>query len=202
MSQGTAFFVRPDGVLLTALHVVDGARAVAVACLGREPAPATLGGGVRGRDLVALKTSLAAPAYLSLGDTRSLLPGDSVLTVGFAAVPNTDTTPRFSDGSLTAVSGPDTETAFLQMTIPVQPGGSGGPVVAADGSVVGVVSSGAAIILLLREPGIFPQNVSWAIKADFARPLFEQPPALPATKTRSEAIDRATRSACRVLVTR
>jgi len=99
-------------------------------------------------------------------------------------------------------AGPDAETAFLQMTVPVQPGGSGGPVVAADGSVVGVVSSGAAIILLLREPGIFPQNVSWAIKADFARPLFEQPPALPATKTRSEAIDRATRSACRVLVTR
>jgi S1-C subfamily serine protease len=151
---------------------------------------------------VALKTSLAAPAYLSLTDTRSLLPGDSVFTVGFAPGAGADTAPRFSEGSLSAVSGPDAETAFLQMTIPVQPGGSGGPVVAADGSVVGVVSSGAAIILLLREPGIFPQNVSWAIKADFARPLFEPPPPLPATKTRSEAIDRATRSACRVLVTR
>ena len=202
MSQGTAFFVRPDGILLTALHVVDGARAVAVACPGREPAPATLGSGVRGRDLVALKTSLTAPAYLSLAETRSLLPGDFVFTVGFATGATADTAPRFSDGSLTAVSGPDAETAFLQMTIPVQPGSSGGPVVAADGSVVGVVSSGAAIILLLREPGIFPQNVSWAIKADFARPLFEQPPALPAARTRSEAIDRATRSACRVLVTR
>jgi len=202
MSQGTAFFVRPDGVLLTALHVVDGARAVAVACPGREPAAATLGGGVRGRDLVALKTSLAAPAYLSLGDTRPLLPGDPVFTIGFAAAATVDGAPRFSDGSLTAVSGPDAETAFLQMSVPVQPGGSGGPVVAADGSVVGVVSSGAAIILLLREPGIFPQNVSWAIKADFARPLFEQPPALPATRTRTEAIDRASRSACRVLVTR
>ncbi len=202
MSQGTAFFVRPDGVLLTALHVVDGARAVTVACPGREPAAATLGSGVRGRDLVALKTSLAAPAYLSLGDTRQLLPGDPVFTVGFAAAATADAAPRLSGGSLTAVSGPDAETAFLQMTVSVQPGGSGGPVVAADGSVVGVVSSGAAIILLLREPGIFPQNVSWAIKADLARPLFEQPPALPATRSRTEAIDRATKSACRVLVTR
>ena len=202
MSQGTAFFVRPDGVLLTALHVVDGARAVAVACPGREPAAATLGSGVRGQDLVTLKTSLAAPTYLSLGDTRRLLPGDPVFTVGFPAAATAEAGARFSDGSLTAVSGPDAETAFLQMTMPVQPGGSGGPVVAADGSVVGVVSSGAAIILLLREPGIFPQNVSWAIKADFAGPLFEQPPPLPATKTRTEAIDRATKSACRVLVTR
>jgi S1-C subfamily serine protease len=202
MSQGTAFFVRPDGVLLTALHVVDGARAVAVACPGREPAAATLGSGVRGQDLVTLKTSLTAPTYLSLGDTRQLLPGDPIFTVGFPAAATGDAAPRFSDGSLTAVSGPDAETAFLQMTMPVQPGGSGGPVVGADGSVAGVVSSGAAIILLLREPGIFPQNVSWAIKADFARPLFEQPPPLPATRTRTEAIDRATKSACRVLVTR
>lgn len=202
MSQGTAFFVRPDGVLLTALHVVDGARAVAVACPGHEPAAATLGSGVRGQDLVTLKTSLAAPTYLSLGDTKRLLPGDPIFTVGFPAAATADAVPRFSDGSLTAVSGPDAETAFLQMTMLVQPGGAGGPVVAADGSAVGVVSSGAAIILLLREPGIFPQNVSWAIKADFARPLFEQPPPLPATRTRTEAIDRATKSACRVLVTR
>ena len=203
MSQGTAFFVRPDGLLLTALHVVDGARSVAVACPGREPAAATLGNGVRGQDLVALKTSLVAPAYLTLRDTRELLPGDPIFTVGFPGVSTADAAaPKFSDGSVSAVTGPDAETAFLQMTIPVRPGNSGGPVVGADGSAVGVVSSGAAIILLLREPGIFPQNVSWAIKADLGRPLFAQPPALPAARSRSEAIDRATRSACRVLVTR
>jgi len=200
--QGTAFFVRPDGVLLTALHVVDGARSIAVACPGREPAAATLGNGTRGRDLVALKTSLTAPAYLNLRDTRSLLPGDPIFTVGFPAANTPDPAPRFSDGSVSATSGPDAETAFLQMTVPVQSENSGGPVVATDGSVVGVVSSGAAIILLLREPGIFPQNVSWAIKADFGRPLFDQPPALPAAKSRNEAIDRATRSTCRVLATK
>ena len=33
---------------------------------GREPTAAPLGSGVRGRDLAVLKTSLAAPAYLSL----------------------------------------------------------------------------------------------------------------------------------------
>jgi S1-C subfamily serine protease len=202
MSHGTAFFVRPDGLLLTALHVVDGARSIAVACPGREPAAATLGNGVRGQDLVALKTSLVAPAYLTLRDTRALLPGDPIFTVGFPGVTTGDATPKFFDGSVSAVTGPDAETAFLQMTIPVQAGNSGGPVIAADGTAVGVVSSGAAIILLLREPGIFPQNVSWAIKADFGRPLFEQPPALPAAKSRTEAIDRATKSACRVLVTR
>src|SRR5215472_12051296 len=202
VSQGTAFFVRPDGVLLTALHVVDGARAVSVACPGREPVPAILASGTRNRDLVALKTSLSAPAYLTLHGARALLPGDPVFTVGFPTGTTAEAAPRFSDGSLNAVTGPDTETAFLQMTMPLQPGNAGGPVVAADGSAVGVVSSGAAVILLLREPGIFPQGVSWGIKADFAQPLFEAPPALPAARTWGEAVERATRSACRVLVTR
>ena len=202
VSQGTAFFVRPDGVLLTALHVVDGARSVSVACPGREPVPAILASGTRNRDLVALKTSLSAPAYLTLHGARALLPGDPVFTVGFPTGTTAEAAPRFSDGSLNAVTGPDTETAFLQMTMPLQPGNAGGPVVAADGSAVGVVSSGAAIILLLREPGIFPQGVSWGIKADFAQPLFEAPPALPAARTWGEAVERATRSACRVLVTR
>src|SRR5499425_2585854 len=202
VSQGTAFFVRPDGVLLTALHVVDGARSVSVACPGREPVPAILASGTRDRDLVALKTSLSAPAYLTLHGARALLPGDPVFTVGFPTGTTAEAAPRFSDGSLNAVSGPDTETAFLQMTMPLQPGNAGGPVVAADGSAVGVVSSGAAIIFLLREPGIFPQGVSWGIKADFAQPLFEAPPALPAARTWGEAVERATRSACRVLVTR
>ena len=202
VSQGTAFFVRPDGVLLTALHVVDGARSVSVACPGREPVPAILASGTRNRDLVALRTSLSAPAYLTLHGARALLPGDPVFTVGFPTGTTAEAAPRFSDGSLNAVTGPDTETAFLQMTMPLQPGNAGGPVVAADGSAVGVVSSGAAIILLLREPGIFPQGVSWGIKADFAQPLFEAPPALPAARTWGEAVERATRSACRVLVTR
>jgi S1-C subfamily serine protease len=200
-TQGTAFFVRPDGVLLTALHVVEGARSIAVACPGREPTPATIGNSARGRDLVVLKTALAAPAYLSLRDTQSLLPGDPIFTIGFPDGGQPATASRFAGGSVSAVSGPDTETAFLQMTVPVQPGDSGAPVVTADGSVVGVVSSSAAIILLLRDPGIFPQNVSWAVKAELGRPLFDQPPAAPVARNRGEAIERATRAACRVQAT-
>ena len=194
--------MRPDGLLLTALHVVDGARSVSVTCPGREPVTATLAGGTRARDLATLKTPLTTPAYLSLRDARALLPGDPVFTMGFPNATASDPAPRFTDGSVSAVTGPDTETSYLQMTMALQPGSEGGPVVGADGTAVGVVSSGAAIILLLREPGIFPQGVSWAIKSDLAIPLFEQPPALPATRTRSEAIERAGRSTCRMLVTR
>jgi S1-C subfamily serine protease len=196
---GTAFFVRPDGVLITALHLVEGARSIVVRCPGREPASATISNSARAQDLAVLKTSLAAPAYLNMREARAVELGDPIFTVGFPAA---GAASRLSDGAVSAVSGPDAETAFLQMTVPVQPGNSGGPVVTGDGSVVGVVSSITAIIPLLRAPSILPQNVSWAVKADFGRPLFAQPPALPSPKNRTEAIDRATQAACQVMATR
>ncbi len=202
VSQGTAFFVRPDGVLLTALHVVDGARTIMVACPGRDPASATLSDRAAALDLAVLKTSLAAATYLSIRDARSVQLGEAIFSVGFPAAGTPGVASKVADGSVLAVSGPDTETAFLQMTVPVQPGNLGGPVVAADGSVVGVVSSSAAIIPLMNGPAILPQNVNWAIKADQARPLFQQPPASPSSKSRSEAIERATRAACQVLATK
>jgi len=201
-SLGTAFFVRPDGVLLTALHLVEGARSIVVRCPGREPAAATISNSARGQDLAVLKTSLAAPAYLSVREARAVELGDPIFTVGFPAAGAAAAASRLSDGAVSAVSGPDAETAFLQMTVPVQPGNSGGPVVTGDGSVVGVVSSITAIIPLLRAPSILPQNVSWAVKADFGRPLFAQPPAMPSPKSRQEAIDRVTQAACQVMATR
>jgi S1-C subfamily serine protease len=202
VSQGTAFFVRPDGVLLTALHVVDGARAITVACPGRDPVSATLSDRAAPVDLAVLKTSLAAATYLSIRDARSVQLGEAIFSVGFPAAGTPGVASKVADGSVLAVSGPDTETAFLQMTVPVQPGNLGGPVVAADGSVVGVVSSSAAIIPLMNGPAILPQNVNWAIKADQARPLFQPPPAPPSASGRSEAIERATRAACQVQATK
>ena len=201
-SLGTAFFVRPDGVLLTALHLVEGARSILVRCPGREPATATISNSARGQDLAVLKTSLAAPAYLNMREARGVELGDPIFTVGFPAAGAATAASRLSDGAVSAVSGPDAETAFLQMTVPVQPGNSGGPVVTGDGSVVGVVSSITAIIPLLKAPSILPQNVSWAVKADFGRPLFPPPPAMPSPKSRQEAIDRVTQAACQVMATR
>ena len=202
VQQGTAFFVRPDGVLLTAFHIVDGARSIAVRCPGREPIAATLGSAARTRDLAVLKTSLTAVPYLSLREARSLMAGDSIFTVGFTASAQNGVRPTFADGLVHAGAGPAAENAYLQLTVPARPSDAGGPVVTADGSVVGVLSTGAAVILLLTEPGIMPQNVSWAIKADLGRPLFEQPPVMPSLRSRPEAVDRATKAVCQVLATK
>lgn len=59
----------------------------------------------------------------------------------------------------------------------MQPGNSGGALVNERGEVVGIITSSAAIIPFIKESGTLPQNVNWAVKADYLRPLIELPKA-------------------------
>ena len=179
VSQGTGFFIHPDGSILTALHVVDGSKSIAVKCEGRAPVSATLADTARTVDLAVLRTSLSGVSYLSIRDARSVKLGDQVFTIGFPVAGLLGTEPRFTDGSISAMSGPGKEAVLMQMTVPVQPGNSGGPVIAADGSVVGVVTATEAVLAFLQVTGTLPQNINWAVKAEYARPMFDQPTPRP-----------------------
>jgi hypothetical protein len=67
--------------------------------------------------------------------------------------------------------------------------------------VVGIVTSTAAIERFLAETGSIPQNINWAVKADYARPLFDPPPRLLPTPSREAAIERVRRALCLVEAT-
>ena len=71
-----------------------------------------------------------------------------------------------------------------------------------EGEVVGVVTSSAAVRAFLSMTGTLPQNLNWAVKAEYARPLFDVPPAQPPASTRRAAIDRALQATCLIEVRR
>ena len=52
------------------------------------------------------------------------------------------------------------------------------------GVVVGIITSTAAILPFIKESGTLPQNINWAVKADYLKPLIELP------KLDEEQLDR------------
>jgi stage V sporulation protein SpoVS len=62
---------------------------------------------------------------------------------------------------------------FLQVTSPVQPGNSGGPLLDDSGNVIGVISSKLDALKIAGITGDIPQNVNFAIKSSLAEAFLE-----------------------------
>ena len=196
---GTAFFVRPDGVLLTALHVVSAGNAIRIVCPGQAAAPAEVVARAPTNDLAVLKTTISTPTpYLSLTRARSIPVGESVFTVGYPVVGLLGKEPKYTDGAVSALSGLGGEASLIQTTVQIQPGNSGGPLVTTRGDVMGIITSSAAVRPFLAATGTLPQGVNWAVKADYAMPLFDEPPQQAPAATKAEATVRAMRATCAV----
>jgi putative serine protease PepD len=142
-ATGTGFVVSSDGKIITNEHVVDGATSVTVklGTSGKE-LPAQVLGADASKDLALLKVDASGLHALSFGDASKLQVGDDVFAIG---------NPYGLDHTLTSgiVSALDREidapdgtpiTGAIQTDAALNPGNSGGPLLNADGQVVGVNS--------------------------------------------------------------
>lgn len=133
--------------------------------------------------------------YLPVPAVFGCKSGDQVFTLGFPASVLLGRDPKYTDGAISSVTGMRGDLSRLQITVPIQPGSSGGPLINDHGEAVAVVVSTAAVQNFYCETGSLPQSVNFAVKSDLGLPLMRGravPPILPA-KTRQEAIDRARR---------
>jgi len=162
---GSGVVVREDGTILTNLHVVFGAKRIEVVFADGLRSEAVLVGARPEHDLAVIKPSTVpddlAPATLrSTGDLRL---GDEVVAVGFPF----GLGPSVSAGVISGLrreyrsrEGKRLLTNLIQFDAAANPGNSGGPLVTADGEVVGIV---AAIL----NPG----NAATFIGIGFAVPI-------------------------------
>lgn len=198
ISYGTCFAVSPDGLLLTALHVVEGEQPLRVRLADGRIARARVVATDPDHDLALLRAEAATPAYLSLAEEGRVRLGERVFTLGFPVVELLGPAPKFTEGVISSVSGNVGE-ALLQISVPVQPGNSGGPLLDERGRVVGVVVQVASLGAFLDLAGTLPQNVNFAVRASYARRMLPELPPPDPPVDREQAIERARRALCLVI---
>ena len=76
-------------------------------------------------------------------------------------------------GIVSSLSGLLNDTRFLQISAAVQPGNSGGPLLASSGDVVGVVAAKLNALKVVRATGTIPENINFAIKTGALRDFLD-----------------------------
>jgi S1-C subfamily serine protease len=169
---GTGFIVSRRGHVLTAAHVVAGCQRIQVRRPGESGVVATAHARSDRDDLAILIAPLpgSPAAFRTLANVR---PGESVLTYGFPLAGALASAGNVTTGTVTALAGLRDDPGHLQISAPVQPGNSGGPLLDSRGLVVGVVVSKLDALKAAKTTGDIPQNVNFAIKGSLALNFLE-----------------------------
>jgi len=134
LSLGSGFFVR-DGEIASNFHVVEGAARGYAKLVGQKTKYDIEGISAvdAERDLVLLKIAAHGSQSLSLGNSDSVQVGENIYVVGNPQ----GLEGTFSQGIVSSIREVGTD-KLLQITAPISPGSSGGPVLNENGEVIGV----------------------------------------------------------------
>ena len=181
--NGSGFLIA-GGYVVTCAHVVKDAQRIVIFYNGTDY-PASVARQDAANDLAVLKVSglnTGAPPLL----TTKVKLGTKVFTLGFPLIDLQGEAVKFTDGTISSLSGPHDSPLYYQISVPVQPGNSGGPLFDQNGNLVGIVAARLNTNTTLAVSGDLSQNVNYAIKSNYLAPLLDTIPNLPVT-TRQQA---------------
>lgn len=137
VASGTGFFVAPEGMVVTAAHVLSDAAGCAIELSDGETMRCSVAASDTAKDVMMLLVAGTAPAMLRWGSSAAAKDGDDISVVSnpLGQLPGT-----LSKGIISAsrvVGG----TKLLQISAPISHGSSGAPLLNAQGQVIGVIRS-------------------------------------------------------------
>lgn len=175
--NGSGFFLSSQGYIATNYHVVEGTSALQANFTRNgkvESHPATVVVTDPQNDLAIIKiddasfSAMPAIPYGLLSRTKDT--GSEVFAMGYPMADVMGTEVKFTDGKISSKSGIGGDVRVYQISVPIQPGNSGGPLFDNTGNVVGITSSG------LNRDYFKSENVNYAIKASYLKNLMEACP--------------------------
>jgi hypothetical protein len=178
LSLGSGFLVR-DGAIASNLHVVEGGTRGYAKLVGQKTKYDIEGVTAVDpeRDLVVLKISAVGSPVLPLGNSDGVQVGESVYAVGNPQ----GLEGTFSQGIVSSIREVGTD-KLLQITAPISPGSSGGPVLNSKGEVIGVS------VATFRGG----QNLNFAIPSAYLKALLENTgPAKPLADAKPRKVQRS-----------
>jgi S1-C subfamily serine protease len=168
-TTGSGVVVDPIGDVLTANHVVQHCKSISVQDADSSPVEATVVGTDPKNDLAILKiaAALGEPAHFRSSGRPAKL-GESIGVIGYPLTGFLSSEPKATFGQVNSIAGFNNDYTLLQISAPVQPGNSGGPVLDESGQVIGVVVSQASLAVVAQS-GNVPQNVNFAVRGEVAQ---------------------------------
>ncbi len=138
---GSGFIINADGLIVTNRHVIVGARTVRVRLSDSREFPAQVVGADAATDIALLRIVDAGPLpALRLGSSEKVAVGDPVIAIGDPfGLGQSVTAGILSARGRTLDDDPYVD--FLQTDAAINRGNSGGPLLSADGTVLGVTSA-------------------------------------------------------------
>lgn len=137
--QGSGFIISADGLVLTSAHVIVGARRVTVRLSDRREFRAQVLGSDPVTDVAVLRIKARDLPVLSIGHVGQLQVGDPVVAMGSPFGLEQSASHGIVSAKGRALPG-FSEVPHIQTDAPVNPGHSGGPLLDASASVVGMHS--------------------------------------------------------------
>jgi S1-C subfamily serine protease len=195
VSFGSGFFIDTKGLVVTNYHVVDKPGDLKVVFPGLdEELDAELVMTDKRNDLAVLRfrptkelSKRLGPLPYRVAAPKNVKVGQETVVIGFPLGSDLGRNHKVGTGIISSLSGVNDDPGRMQISNPIQPGNSGGPVFNRKGEVVGVVVAGLDDKFYYEKKGFVPQNVNFAIKLHYLQGVLDLFPAATITSPMPDA---------------
>jgi TPR repeat protein len=168
VATGTGFIVTSSGIVMTNHHVTEGCADMHITGEGLNSVPALVIADNPVDDLALIKMPQGSDAVAMFRGGSAVRPGDDVVVIGYPYHGLLSSEVKVTTGTISAASGIGDDPREFQLTAPVQPGNSGGPMLDMSANIAGVVVAKLDALMIAEEMDDIPQNINFAIKSRVA----------------------------------
>lgn len=173
-SQGTGWPVTTK-VVVTNFHVIKGHSTHSLKLPDGAVLKASVIATDESKDVALLRIADGDHRFQPIPlDTAEQQVGLDVFTVGYPHADVMGDEAKLTNGIINSTTGYRNDPRTFQISVPLQAGNSGGPLMNLRGGAVGIVTSKLSAVRLFEATGDLPQNVNYAVKSRYVKALLDQ----------------------------